>query len=186
MLSAVPEMFDACEEILAKEYGPISLSSDVFDFMYTDYYNEEMGEGIKRKFLAFERLIQPDEIAAIKIRTNEIERDIAAKGDSHHLRAGRPYRASALRNGNSHLSVPRPVNLDPGYIDAGKLVLATVKDQAHRIYLSGGIYAEVTLYWKHGAWETWPWTYADYRSEGYQRFLAEVREYHLKILKVAE
>jgi len=165
ILSAFPEMFDVCEEILAKEYGPVSLSSDVFDFTYTDYYNEEMGEGIKRKFLAFERLIQPDEIAAIKIRTNEIERDIAAKGDSHL---------------SSHLSVPRPVNLDPGYIDAGKLVLATVKDQAHRIYLGGGIYAEVTLYWKHGAWETWPWTYADYRSSAYQRFFAEVREHHLR------
>ena len=159
MLGAFPELFEVCEEMLAKEYGPVALRSDVFDFTYTDYYNEEMGEGIKRKFLAFERFIRPDDIAGIKIRTNEIERDIASRHDK---------------------GVKRPVNLDPGYIDAGKLVLATVKDQAHRIYLSDGIYAEVTLYWKHGVWEVWPWTYADYRSEGYQSFLAKVREYHFK------
>jgi len=158
MLSAFPELFDAAEEILAREFGPVALRSEIFDFDFTHYYEGEMGEGIKRKFLAFERMIRPDEIAAIKNRANQIELDIA----SQHPRG-----------------VARPINLDPGYIDAGKLVLATVKDQAHRLYLRDGIYGEVTLYWKHGRWEAWPWTYADYRSEGYQRFLAQVREYHM-------
>lgn len=158
MLSAFPELFEECEEVLAREYGPVALRSETFDFTFTDYYDAEMGRGIKRRFIVFEKMIQPDEIAAVKNRTNEIERKIASRCER---------------------GVARPVNLDPGCIDAGKLVLATVKDQAHRIYLSDGIYAEVTLYWKHGRWETWPWTYADYRSDGYQRFLAGVREYHL-------
>jgi hypothetical protein len=158
MLSAFPELFDVAEEILSKEYGPVAMRSEIFDFNFTHYYEPEMGHGIKRKFLAFERPIQPDEIAAIKNRTNRIEREIAAA---------------------SPKAAQRPINLDPGCIDAGKLILATVKDQAHRVYLRDGIYAEVTLYWKHGKWETWPWTYADYRSDGYQHFLARVREYHM-------
>jgi len=158
MLSAFPELFDVAEEILAREFGPVARRSETFDFNFTHYYGSEMGEGIKRKFLAFERMIEPDEIAAIKDRTNHIEQDITSKYPR---------------------GVGRSVNLDPGYIDAGKLVLATVKDQAHRLYLHDGIYGEVTLYWKHGRWEAWPWTYADYRSEGYQRFLAQVREYHM-------
>ena len=39
----------------------------------------------------------------------------------------------------------RRVNLDVGYICLAKLVLASTKDHAHRIYLSDGIYAEITL-----------------------------------------
>jgi hypothetical protein len=158
MLTAFPPLFDAAEEILAREYGPVALRSDLFDFNFTQYYEAEMGKGIKRKFLAFERLIQPDEIASIKNRANQIERDITAAHPK---------------------GVPRSINLDPGYVDAGKLVLATVKDQAHRLYLRDGIFAEVTLYWKRGKWEAWPWTYADYRSPAYQRFLAQVRDYHM-------
>jgi hypothetical protein len=74
------------------------------------------------------------------------------------------------------LAVTRPVNIDPGYVDLGKLVLATTKDRAHRIYLQHGIYAEVTLQYAREAWQVSPWTYPDYREPRYHAFLSAVRE----------
>ncbi len=72
---------------------------------------------------------------------------------------------------------PRPLNLDPGYIELGKLVLASTKDFAHRIYLGRGIFAEVTLQYKHHLWRHHEYTFADYRREDYQRFFSECREW---------
>jgi hypothetical protein len=56
--------------------------------------------------------------------------------------------------------------------------LATTKDQAHRIYLRDGIFAEVTLRFQAGAFEPWPWTYADYREDFVREFLREARTYY--------
>ncbi len=71
----------------------------------------------------------------------------------------------------------RRVNLDPGYLIASKLVLATTKDFAHRIYLGQGIYGEVTLNYRRGqGWQPHPWTYADYRSPLALEFFALVRK----------
>ena len=108
---------------------------------------------LKKQFLAFERLIDPAELAAIKRQTNEWEAEYAALGRHPE---------------------PRPLNLDPGYITAAKLVLASTKDHAHRIYLQDGIYAEVTLAYRHRRWQPLEWTYPDYRRDDYQRVLYAV------------
>jgi hypothetical protein len=71
----------------------------------------------------------------------------------------------------------RPLNLDPGYITLAKLVLASTKDHAHRIYLSQGIYAEITLNYRAGSWQPLPWTYPDYRRSDFQEFFTNCREY---------
>ena len=73
----------------------------------------------------------------------------------------------------------RPLNLDPGYITPAKLVLASTKDHAHRIYLRDGIYAEVTLSFRGRKWQPLEWTYPDYRRDDYQRFFTECREWLL-------
>ena len=75
---------------------------------------------------------------------------------------------------------PRPLNLDPGYITAAKLVLASTKDHAHRIYLQDGIYAEVTLAYRHRAWQPLEWTYPDYRRADFQEFFTRCREFLLQ------
>jgi hypothetical protein len=139
---------------LSRAFGPIDLASEVIPFTWTGYYAAEMGVDLKRQFFSFERLIDPGEIASIKRRTNEIEEEFAKRI------AGGPA---------------RPVNLDPGYLDLSKLVLATTKDFAHRIYLEGGIYAEVTLQYHCGRWEALPWTYPDYRSDAYSAFFVALR-----------
>jgi hypothetical protein len=70
------------------------------------------------------------------------------------------------------------LNLDPGVLSLGKFLLATVKDQAHRIYLGRGIFAEVTLRYQAGAWEPWPWTYPSYRLPDLLAFLQEARDFY--------
>ena len=74
---------------------------------------------------------------------------------------------------------PRPLNLDPGYLTSAKLVLASTKDHAHRIYLSRGIYAEVTLHYQDRGWQHHEWTFPDYRRADYQEFFTHARD-HLR------
>jgi hypothetical protein len=79
--------------------------------------------------------------------------------------------------------VPRPVNLDPGLIEASKLVLATTKNYSHRIYIGNKMYAEVTLIYEKGDWRHFEWTYPDYRQKSYQEFFSKVRNRLLEQLK---
>jgi hypothetical protein len=97
-------------------FGSVALVSPVFDFAETDYYTPTMGKGLKKVFWTFETLIDPGRLREIKRQTNAWEAEYAA---GHAADCG----------------VPRPLNLDPGYIGLGKLVLASTKDHAHRIYL---------------------------------------------------
>lgn len=139
----------------AERYGSVVLVSDPFDFTETAYYTATMGEGLKKQFLAFEKLIDSSALAGIKRETNDWEAEYAALG----------------RHAES-----RPLNLDPGYLTPAKLVLASTKDHAHRIYLSEGIFAEVTLVYRQRKWQPLEWTYSDYRREDYQRFFTQCRE----------
>ena len=159
MLAGRAEWLERAERRLEDEYGPIDLASGLFPFDFTDYYAAEMGPGLLRKFVTHERLIAPDQIAPIKVATNTMEEGLARE-----LAAG----------------VPRPVNLDPGLLDGSKLILATTKDYVHRIYLRDGIYAEVTLTYRKGAYVPTPWTYRDYRTEPYLAFFAAARARYLE------
>jgi hypothetical protein len=115
-----------------------------------------MGEGLLRRFASFERLIGPEEIVHLKLLTNDLEHRIT--------------RDCALPDDR------RLVNLDPGYVALSKLLLATTKDGSHRVYLRDGVYAESTLHYRHGRWESWPWTYRDYADPRYHAFFERVRE----------
>ena len=72
----------------------------------------------------------------------------------------------------------RRVNVDPGYVSLGKVVLASTKDHAHRLYLGQGIYGEVTLTYQHGHFRPWPWTYPDYASDRYCTLFDEIRRHY--------
>lgn len=145
------ELFDSVKKILEKEFGRIDMESEIFPFENTDYYEEEMGKNLKKKFFFFEKLIMPENIVDIKLKTIEIEENFKVEGK-------------------------RKINIDPGYIDLSKIVLSSTKDFSHRIYLGKGIYAEVTLFFKKGIFHPFPYTYPDYRTEGYIKVFTMARE----------
>jgi hypothetical protein len=147
---------------LEQLYGPTDMASEVFPWKTTDYYRAEMGENLLRTFVAFQRLISPEELVHIKLETNSLELSLSSAASPQS---------------------PRRVNLDPGYLDAAKLVLASTKNQAHRIYLSQGIYAEVTLLYHHGAFHPFIYTYEDYRWPETHAFLRKVRARYLEQLR---
>jgi len=148
---------------LEEAFGPVDAESEIRPFDSTDYYEREMGPDLLRQIVSFRDLIDPGDIAVVKHATNRMERDLA--GDLHECPA-------------------RPVNLDPGYIAPGKMVLATTKDYSHRIYVGEGIYAECTLRWRNKRFESWEWTYPDYCMEWCRRFLAQVRKLYKQKLAV--
>ena len=149
---------EALKDELEALYGPVSVISSPLPFSFTDYYVPEMGDGIERFFIAFDNLVTPDSLARIKTETNEIEMKYAIEGK-------------------------RSVNLDPGLITEGNIVLATTKNRAHRIAIGMSLYAEVTLIYHSKGFESFPWTYADYRSEEVQNILLAFRKQYLQLRK---
>jgi hypothetical protein len=137
-------------------WGAITKRSPIFDFTETNYYAQSMGTNLKKQFLAFDRLIDPGEIAATKHLSNHWE---------DQFRSARDFAES------------RPINIDPGYITEAKLILVTTKDRDHRIYLHDGIYAEVTLHYRGKGWIPSRWTYPDYLRADYQQFFTECRQW---------
>jgi hypothetical protein len=151
----------------AAQWGPIALASKAFDFTETDYYQPTMGPNLKKLFWAFERPFDPAQLAAIKRLTITWEHDFAAQ----------EARGEALADDGAPITDFRPLNLDPGYLTTAKLVLASTKDHTHRVYLRDGIFAEITLFFRHGRWEHHEWTFPDYRRADYQEFFSQVREF---------
>jgi hypothetical protein len=146
------------EERLTAAFGAIDHRSDIIPFDFTDYYEPEMGDLIDRTFFSFARLIEADQLAEIKRQTNQLEVEFAAL-----------FKPPST-------TVKRPVNLDPGYIEQAKVILASTKNFYHRIYLSGGIFGEVTMHFKNNTYQFFPWTYPDYKSKDYQEFFLRARQ----------
>jgi len=162
ILASDETCLDTARQMLAAGLGAIDLVSDTGPFDQTTYYKDQTGPAILRQFVSFEQLIDPGELAELKHRTNQLERDLA---EIHRA----PFR--------------RPVNLDPGLIEPSKLVLATTKNYAHRIYIGKKMYAEVTLVFDRGTWRPLPYTYPDYCQQWYFDFFDEVRDKLLRQLR---
>lgn len=141
----------AAKAAVEKRHGKADFESDPIPFTFTDHYAAEMGASLTRRFCSFPRLIDPADIAPIKLRANRTEARLAENGR-------------------------RRVNIDPGYVDMARLVLASTKDFRHRIYLGRGIHAEVTLFYQHGTFRPGELTYPDYRTERYIAIFNRIRE----------
>ena len=149
VLSSIGFPLSLREELEGK-FGPIEMVSEPFVFDYTDYYNDEMGVPIERFFIFFSSLIRPDLLSECKLITNKIEKEWEIEGK-------------------------RKINLDPGTISEANVILATTKNRAHRVAIGNMLYAEITLIYQKHSYISFPWTYSDYKSEGVQRILLEMR-----------
>ncbi|MCF7823710.1 MAG: DUF4416 family protein [Candidatus Marinimicrobia bacterium] len=147
----------SCAEISSK-IGPIDILSNIFPFTSTTYYDEEMGSPIFRRFLSIQRLMSPGRLAELKVLCNDMEDSLAVNGH-------------------------RKVNLDIGYLDLHKLVLASAKYNGQKIYLDQGIYADLTLAFENGQYHPLENTFPDFKSGLYNEFLLEIRTIYKQQLR---
>ena len=161
LITGVLSVVDDLTPVLASLedlFGPVSIRTEPVPFGFTDYYDAEMGRRPMRSFLVFENLFDPEKLAWAKRQTDALETAFAKDGG-------------------------RTVNLDPGLLNPGSLILATTKASAHRIPLRDGIWAETTLIYRSGSYRALDWTYADYRSEQTVAFFNSLRPGLLSRLK---
>jgi len=154
-----------CDPVIGKldeRFGERQFSVGPIPFSWSDYYRDEMGESLQKLYFNYRTGIDREMLPTIKNFTNELERSCT---DDH---------------GN------RMVNIDPGYVARDKVVLATTKDFYHRLYLSNGIFGEVTLHYRRGGFRYFSWTYPDFRDPAILRFLERVRAPLVKELRNGE
>jgi len=144
--------------LFQENYGPVGDRPEIITFQYTAYYEQEMGPSLKKAYYYFTNFIQPADLPDIKLLTNSIEEKLSTGGR-------------------------RSVNIDPGYIEVPKLILATTKNFSHRVYIGKGIYGDVQLIWQRGAFQPNPWTYPDYKEEKIRRYFAQIRNNYFKRIK---
>lgn len=148
---------------LIELYGNTDLESPIFPFDWTDYYNREMGNDLKRIFFSFLNLIRPEQLPMIKLQTNSLETELGCW-------AGKSGRV---------------VNIDPGYITSSALIMATAKNFSHRVPLDKGIYAHLEFIFSKDKLKFFDWTYPDFKREpGYRDFFLRVRTIYLKQIKI--
>jgi hypothetical protein len=161
MLHRPDVLLEEILETLRPVFGLIDCSFGPIPFVFSDYYKDEMGTGLLKSYFFFESLMDRDTLPAKKNFTNDLEQKLLIDGK-------------------------RRVNLDPGYIARDKLVLATTKDFYHRLYLSEGIYGEVTLHFRKGEFRYFSWTYPDYKDQAFLEFLTKARAKFMHELREEE
>jgi len=124
---------------LEEGFGKIDFSGEDQPFDLTDYYNHEMGSGIKRRIVSFAGLGQAEDLPGKKLLSSRIEKRFADDRG-------------------------RCVNIDPGYIDYYKVVLASFKEAPQKVYLCKGVFADMVLLFQNGDFISLPWTFPDIKS----------------------
>lgn len=190
------------EKRLIAKFGTIDYKSEIMPFAHSDYYYQEMGQPLFKYFISFTDLVKVEDLASIKLATNDLETEFAASSPliSHpRLLMSSPQRRGSrldsrlcgndngkagmtvFEQGNDNerqmgtLGSSRQVNLDPGVMSLHNLMLLTTKNFAHRVPLKDGIYIEVTLLWQKSEFQDLPWTYPDFKSAEYKTILKKIR-----------
>lgn len=149
------DFFEGIKDYFTSSLGMVVIKSHTFDFStFTSYYEQEMGKPLWKTFYFFEHLKEPDFLVELKHECYSLERQYT---DSEGKRR---------------------INLDPGYLNLAKVVLATFKDYAHRIYLGSSVFAEVTLIYREGSYQDLPWTYPDYKEPAHKAYFNKARAYY--------
>lgn len=146
-------------DALRQDYGEIDWMSEELPFDFTDYYAPEMGRSLFRRFISFASLVPRESLPEIKLNTNRLEGRLATPEGG------------------------RRVNIDPGYLGAAHIILATTKGYAHRPYLCKGIYADLTLIYRNRSFQPLEWTYPDYRQERTLQMFNQMRKRYLEKLR---
>lgn len=160
VIAAEEGVFRNVMQVLAAHFGRPDFISARMSFDYTNYYEKEMGKTLIRRIVSFDKLIGPESLPDVKLLTNQVEDQFSSDGQ-------------------------RKINIDPGYLSAAHLILATGKGYTHRPYLRNGIYADLTLIFTDGAFHSLSWTYPDYAGQDVTTLLHKIRGKYLEALKAA-
>lgn len=145
--------------LMESRFGKMDYLSSAFSFSVSDYYVPEMGSPIFRKFISFEPLGMPDQLADFKLLSNQIEEQLSIQNC-------------------------RKVNIDIGYMDFDKVVLASAKYNGQKIYLKEGIWADLTLQFYKGTFRPYPWSFPDFKTDAYQDVFLKIRHLYKKQMKI--
>ena len=159
-LLAERSLMAAVEAEIAAAFGAIDGTSAITAWQESKFYQAEMGASLWRGFCSLSSLRSAADLAAVKLQCGAIEdkfRDPRSRG--------------------------RRINLDPGYLDTLKVVLASTKNANQRIYLGSGIFAEATLFYHHHTWHGLPYSYADYLAPTALEFFTQMRAIYVKQLR---
>ena len=137
------------EEVTSKLWGEEVLRSETFDFDHTAYYTSEMGGALKKYFAAFGCPSSPELLPNYKLAAVKEE--------------------DTLRRGKSRI-----INIDPGYLAAEKIVVASTKNFTHRVFIGDGIYGDLQLMRRKDGLTSMPWTYEDYKRTVVINFFDEL------------
>lgn len=141
--------------------GPVDYRGGPKPFNLTGYYDDEMGTGISRVILSFSTPGRAEDLVKVKHSTAEMERRFAPSGG-------------------------RDVNIDPGYMDYSKVVLASFKEGPWKIYIGGGVYADPVLYYFDGRWTPHRWSFPDFTSGVYDGDLTAIRRLYRMYMREAK
>lgn len=149
---------DEARKRLVNLFGKVLFESPNLEWDYSEYYRDELGWPIKRRFMFFEGLINSETLPEIKLLTRDIEDVLSDNGR-------------------------RNINIDPGYLTLSKVVLASTKNYSHRIYMGKGIFAEVTLVFRNKRYQPHLFTYRDYASDTYIELFMKARRHLISTIQ---
>lgn len=152
--------FDSARKAMAAQWGAIDFEGEDCPFDMTDYYEPEMGKGLARRWLAFAqlKLPAPETLAAMKHQAFSLEQSFAQDGR-------------------------RTINIDVGYMDTNKVVLASFKYMAQKMFIGQGIWADPVCYYRKGRFEPFPWSFLDFKAKCYDKVLVAIREQYKRQLR---
>ncbi|MEK7775067.1 MAG: DUF4416 family protein [Candidatus Zixiibacteriota bacterium] len=140
---------------LERRFGRVQCETTGAECADGDFYREEMGADLQRRFFSFERPVSRESLVEIKGICHKIEPLFADRtGEDFYFRT---------------------VNIDPGILTPSNLVVASHREQSHRVYLANGVYAETVLIFSRGQFCRLPWTSPDYYADEAIDFFLRVR-----------
>ena len=151
------EILESLKATLQRTYGSIDYQSNIIPFTHTEYYTS-IGNHLNKILFSFDKLINREAIIDIKLFANEQEK----KHSSHNN---------------------REINIDPGYMTASNVFLASCKDFYHRVYVGKGVYIENEYRYTNKNYTFWEWTYPDYKKDEYLEFFFTMRKIYMNQLK---
>jgi hypothetical protein len=149
---------DAARAAVVSTWGALDFEGPDHIFDVTGYYEPEMGAPLFRRIIAFENLFEPTLLVDMKLACNRIEDSMRSEGK-------------------------RTVNLDAGYLDHNKVLLASAKQAGQKVYLDKGIYADFAGRYKAGRYHPFEWSFPDFKDGRYDEELKSIRSVYLTQVK---